>query len=350
MNTDFHTNDIQHNTNKASTKRIEFVDLTKGFCICLVVILHVFGESAGNTFNTLNLFLFLIPPYFILSGLLFKQYSGFQEFFKKKTNQLLIPFLFTYFIICIPSIILLSKSSLNLSCFWSCTDLKLQLGIDGAVWFLMCLFFQNIIFSILYSINHKMPFIVTSSGVIGIGGYALNIANIHLPLWIDSAMTALPFFLFGYCIRKYSQILFTGITKKQILYLLISILILIATSLYNDFANTTIIVYGVNHFNVNPLCLYLGGITGFYIIFMFAKFIKRLPIFSYIGRYSIVVLLTHLLYLFIIRNILYKIGVNQELFMVNVCIFIFIILLSIPTIYLCIRFLPYWFAQKDLIK
>lgn len=182
------------------------------------------------------------------------------------------------------------------------------------------------------------------------GGYALNIANIHLPLWIDSAMTALPFFLFGYCIRKYSQILSTGITKKQILYLLISILILIATSLYNDFANTTIIVYGVNHFNVNPLCLYLGGITGFYIIFMFAKFIKRLPIFSYIGRYSIVVLLTHLLYLSIIRNILYKIGVNQELFMVNVCIFIFIILLSIPTIYLCIRFLPYWFAQKDLIK
>ena len=69
MNTDFHTNDIQHNTNKASTKRIEFVDLTKGFCICLVVILHVFGESAGNTFNTLNLF--MMPLYFILSGLFF---------------------------------------------------------------------------------------------------------------------------------------------------------------------------------------------------------------------------------------------------------------------------------------
>ena len=179
MNTDFHTNDIQHNTNKASSQRIEFVDLAKGFCICLVVLLHVFGESAGNTFNTLNLF--RMPLYFILSGLFFKQYSGFQEFFKKKTNKLLIPFLFTYFIICIPSIILLSKSSLNLSCFWSCTDLKLQLGIDGAVWFLMCLFFQNIIFSFLYSINHQMPFIVTSSGVIGIGGYALNIANIHLP-------------------------------------------------------------------------------------------------------------------------------------------------------------------------
>ena len=69
MNTDFHTNDIQHNTNKASTKRIEFVDLTKGFCICLVVLLHVFGESAGNTFNTLNLF--MMPLYFILSGLFF---------------------------------------------------------------------------------------------------------------------------------------------------------------------------------------------------------------------------------------------------------------------------------------
>ena len=109
MNTDFHTNDIQHNINKASAKRIEFVDLTKGFCICLVVLLHVFGESGGTAFNTLNLF--MMPLYFILSGLVFKQYSGFQEFFKKKTNKLLIPFLFTYFIICIPSIILLLNSA-----------------------------------------------------------------------------------------------------------------------------------------------------------------------------------------------------------------------------------------------
>ena len=82
---------------------------------------------------------------------------------------------------------------------------------------------------------------------------------------------------------------------------------------------------------------------------MFSKYFGHLPIISYIGRYSIVVLLTHLLYLFIIRNLLYQAGINQsERVDTNIVVFAVIILLMLPTIKFCVRYLPYCFAQKDL--
>ena len=76
------------------TKRIEYIDLAKGICIMLVVLLHVFGDMSGTVIKIMNLF--RMPLYFVLSGLFFKQYEGFYSFLKKKTNKLLIPFLFTF--------------------------------------------------------------------------------------------------------------------------------------------------------------------------------------------------------------------------------------------------------------
>ena len=126
-------------------KRIVFVDLAKGICICLVVLLHVYGESAGSAFEIMNLF--RMPLYFVLSGLFFKPYSGFISFTKKKVNKLLLPFLITYLIICVPSILIFTKD-MSIQAFWEIDSLKPNLGINGAAWFLLCLFFQNIIFII----------------------------------------------------------------------------------------------------------------------------------------------------------------------------------------------------------
>lgn len=67
------------------TKRIEYIDLAKGICIMLVVLLHVFGDMSGTVIKIMNLF--RMPLYFVLSGLFFKQYEGFYSFLKKKTNK-----------------------------------------------------------------------------------------------------------------------------------------------------------------------------------------------------------------------------------------------------------------------
>lgn len=82
---------------ESTTKpRYAFIDLAKGICIILVVILHICGGT-GIPKLDVALSSFRMPLYFILSGIFFSRYSCFAEFIVKKVNRLLIPFLFFYF-------------------------------------------------------------------------------------------------------------------------------------------------------------------------------------------------------------------------------------------------------------
>lgn len=333
-------------------QRIEFIDLAKGICISLVVLLHVFGEMSGAPFKIMNLF--RMPLYFVLSGLFFKTYDGLFPFLKKKTNKLLIPFLFTFFILIIPSSIALDnmggKTDSLWSLFWSDNG-RLNLGINGASWFLLCLFAVNIYFYLIFLLTKQHILgIAIIACLCGVVGYVFNLYGLYLPLWMDSALTAMPFFLIGYALRRYSNLLYGKMEGKDYLSLGISFALLLGIFVINEFQGTGSIAFGDNKFDISIFSLYLGGFAGTYTILMISKFFKGLTGLSYIGRYSIVVLLTHLLFLFIIRNILYQMGIPQNSIRLNILVFIFIMLLELPTICFCIRFLPYWFAQKDLWK
>lgn len=331
-------------------QRIEFIDLAKGICISLVVLLHVFGELSGSFIQLMNLF--RMPLYFVLSGLFFKTYDGLFPFIKKKTNKLLIPFSSTFIFIVLPTTILLNeferKTTTFTNLFWCCPG-KLNLGIDGAIWFLLCLFAVNIYFYIIFLMaNRNIVGIIVFSVICGLSGYAMSYYGFHLPMWMDSALTAMPFFLFGYLLRRYSEVLYSSFSKKDVLYAIVSFFVLLSVYMYDEWRGESTIIYGENTFNISLFSLYTGGFMGTYFVLMIAKFFNYLPFFSYIGRYSIVVLITHLLFLFAIRNILYQLGFPQNGMLLNFFIFVLIIFLSIPTISFCIKYLPYWFAQKDI--
>lgn len=71
-------------------QRIEFVDLAKGFCILMVVLLHVYGDTSGEVIKIMGYF--KLPLFFVLSGMFFKENDGILSFLKDKTNKLLMPF------------------------------------------------------------------------------------------------------------------------------------------------------------------------------------------------------------------------------------------------------------------
>lgn len=198
--------------------------------------------------------------------------------------------------------------------------------------------------------KHNIYLISIASIIICTIGYCLNILHISIPLWIDSAMSAIPFFLWGYLLKQHSSILHDGIKHNHIIIALLSTATILLVFAYNTHFERHAISYGENTFDVNIICLFLGGISGSYLVFLISKCINKMPIISYIGRYSIVVLLTHLIYLFIIRNILYQLGINQNSIILNFFVFAFIILISLPTIKIGIKYFPYWFAQKDILK
>ena len=65
------------------SRRIDFVDLTKGVCIILVVMAHVGGAFEQLDTNSM-LSCFRMPLYFFISGVFFKSYEGLLGFILRK--------------------------------------------------------------------------------------------------------------------------------------------------------------------------------------------------------------------------------------------------------------------------
>lgn len=332
--------------------RVDFIDLAKGFCIILVVLSHVCGSTAWYFLDVMNIF--RMPLYFVLSGLFFKSYGSFFVFVKKKTNKLLIPFLSVYLFVVLPSSFLIYHrygSVDNIYDFFFAHFGRLYLGIDGAAWFLLCLFFMNLIFYLIYLIaKGKMFPMFLMTIACGLTGYLLDCQHIYIALWIDSALTAMPFFMLGYFIRSKTDLLNETLSKKHLQLSVLSLLMLLFAVWLDEIQGVHEIYYGSNEYEVNAFSLYAGGAFGMLFVLLISKRVNSLPVVSYVGRFSIVVLLTHLLYLFLFRNILYQLGIQQENVWLNLLLSGIIILLEIPTISFCIKILPYCFAQKDLWK
>lgn len=71
--------------------RIQYIDLAKGFGIMLVVVYHIYYHL-HNMQVIMPISLFMLPLFFFLSGLFFKEYGSFSDFIVRKINKLLIPF------------------------------------------------------------------------------------------------------------------------------------------------------------------------------------------------------------------------------------------------------------------
>lgn len=334
-------------------QRIAFIDLAKGICISLVALWHVLGKMCYDMDFFQIMFFFRMPLYFILSGLFFKTYGGLFPFLKKKTNKLLIPFIFTYVIIVFPSIFFLDKMNgifISLQSFYEEKG-RLFLGLVPSSWFLVCLFIVNLYFySICIIAKNNIKVISLLCIVLGISGYLMNAFDLYFPLWFDSSLTVLPFFLCGYLLRNYSNLLYGEIKKKQLSLFILSLSALFFSFYILEHRDLLSLSFFHNTFGIKMISLYLGGISGSYCILVIAKYYQHIPVFSYIGRYSIVVLLTHQPLLFVIRNVYYQLGISQDGLLSNFVIFVIIILLSLPIIKFCVNFLPYCYAQKDILK
>ena len=333
------------------SQRIVFIDLAKGFCITLVVLYHVYGQLSGDVINMMTLF--RMPLYFVLSGLFFKPYNGFWSFFKKKTNKLLIPFLFCYLFFNLPMTFLIDwkeGAGTPIMELLSEDGYTPYLSINGAIWFLLCLFIVNIIFYLICMISKNIIVRIILSFACGVTGWYLGVSNISLYVWIDSALTATPFFVMGYIMRHYGNILYNKMSAFDYAMGVLCLISLIGIYFYNKTFNEVYIKYMYNRYDVSVLTIYLGGIIGTYMVLMLSKAITHVPVLSYIGRYSVVILITHQAYIFFIRNIFYQLRWPQDNALLNFGLFIFLLIIELPTIKYGIKYLPVCFAQKDLWK
>ena len=321
-------------------ERIEYIDLAKGICIFLVVLDHIsdYRYFSDGNYPMNDIFeQTRMPLYFILSGLFFKDYSGgIKEFLLRKTNRILVPYIFFMLTYRVLVRVVYSLADISIGEIWA------------PLWFLLCLFWMNVIFATLYYIvkrfrhNELMSEIILGAIVlcIGIGGYLAG----NLPLNIGTAMTSLPFLWMGYLLNRKLHLFEQRINPWWALL-----------SAFTLFAVLHFLYMGENYFFLNsysaPLpFVYICGLMGTLAILMLSRVIKWLPVISYIGRYSIIVLCTHMA---IVKAVIH-IPFNGEFWQNNTVQSLVVLALTIACSVFCCwflsKYLPWFTAQKDLIK
>ncbi|MBR4129863.1 MAG: acyltransferase [Bacteroidaceae bacterium] len=328
-------------------ERIEYIDLAKGICIFLVVLDHISNEgyfSAGKyplneVFEQMRM-----PLYFILSGLFFKDYQGgIREFLLRKFNRILVPYLFFYIIY--KAIAWLVQNYTN----FASTGANIT-SIWGPLWFLRCLFIMNVIFAIsYYAIRRIKMSAVASEVLLGTTMFVIGILGYHLGdlrLNFGTAMTCMPFLWSGFVLNRRLHLL-----QRRIPWWMALIMALIL------FGMVYYLYVGENFFFTNtynsswPL-LYIAGFSGTLAVLLLSSVIKWFPVISYIGRYSLIVLCTHMaIVTLLVASLHFLPETARQTGIWHSLIFLAITLaFSVFCCWLLKKYLPWFTAQKDLIK
>lgn len=323
-------------------KRIEWIDLAKGFCILLVVFDHA-SIIYDDYPLRLQLSAFRMPLYFILSGLFFKQYENLWGFMKRKVNKLLIPFLFfLLFTSILPFFITHHYFR------WNYLLNKGIIVFNSPIWFLLCLFIDNVIFYLVQmlaeqlSAKHKTVLVLAISAFLGYLGLYLGISGTRLYFYVGSALTALPFFAFGWWLYRHTRFLSAPLRlNRDLSIVLVAIVFLALFSVPVKWID--------NKFGTDALlALYPCGILGTMMVLLISKWLKHLPFVSQWGRYSIIILCTH--YPIVLGLIRVSSGHLYSRFIQLLFVFCSTMLICHFLIPFMKKYMPHVTAQKDVIK
>ena len=333
--------------NNGENRRIDFVDLTKGICIILVVMAHIGG--AFNKFDNDSIIAsFRMPLYFFISGIFFKSYEGFLGFFLRKINKLIIPFTFFYVgaFLLKYIVFVVAPKVFQMPVSWSELLLVFQghdlIKFNPPIWFLIALFNCNILFYLLHFLREKqlkLMFLLTL--LIGAAGFYMGKYRIELPFYIDVAMTALPFYVAGFWIRRYNFFLFPHRFDKLLpLFIAAALLIMYFTA--------TTPGMRTNSYPGNIFQFYVAAFAGILMIMLFCKKVKRIPVVTYLGRYSVITLGIHAPILHFGGQLVARYIHNEWALAFTLLFLTLGICIAATPVFL--KVIPQLVAQKDLIK
>lgn len=325
-------------------KRIEYFDLMKGVCIALVVVTHcaeefdlkLGGERVWSMLEHLRM-----PLYFFLSGMFFKEYSCFLDFVVRKFNKLIIPFAFFIVVALFPKLII-GEVELGLLPIKKYFTWMVKYG--GYLWFLRSLFFANLLYYGYHRLVKKRKLCTQVAVLLILTAIGWGV-NAFIPIegdyrvthtYITSAVTSflvLPLFFVASNLRPILASL-SKLKGWHLCCVFIGACIVWSVTSYGG-------VYLINAKVENKILLfYIAAFAGIACVWSICYAIKRLFFFSYLGRYSIIVYLTHLPLLVLLRYFFPELDVYELIVMV--------LLLMPLMIWFFKGVFPAFVAQRDI--
>lgn len=319
-------------------RRVEWIDTCKGFGIFTMICGHIgLPYIIDKYIHAWNM-----PIFFILSGYLFREYK-IKDLIIRKSKSLLIPYFSFGAILYILSILKnflkndtnLLKQLVDLFTINTVGDLP----FGNSLWFLTCIFCVEVIFIILNNYSNSEKLLGSRILIICCVGFLFSYLNIRLIWGLDSAMTGVGFYYFGYLISKYKE---NKITNKIYSSKISSIIILFLIGTIGIFINGYVNMRTINYSNI--ILFYINAIANSLIIIMISMHICKGSLFKnirksfiYLGKNSLVFLAFNQVIIYIIKNTL-ELFVNNKIIISIITLFITIIVLSLISLIINSKF------------
>lgn len=344
-------------------KKILYLDMVKGLAIILVVLGHI-----GTVSASVNIWLstFHLPAFFMVSGMLMNLNGTiempFKSLLKKRTKQILIPYMcfsiaFVFYLL---MTILINKSEWSelinviyetftfqgFSILWFLTALFIAEIIIVALMKCMSKFFSKTIFA-----SSIVCIITTILAMIFYIAYKEYLVKV-LPTEISNEIKILVKALIGSTFISYGYILWNAISnidklKKchKIKYRILELILGIALFVVNIFVLPYIHIKDLNSLNIGMLPQYLVlGISGSFGLILIFRNIPNVPILSYFGKNSLIVMCTHTVIAPILTSYINVFFNNPNL--VTYIALLATMLLEIPIIVVINVFFPFMIGKK----
>ncbi len=315
----------------------------------LIVMYHIdhefFDYLAPNLNNAFQDFILLM--YYFISGIFFKLYEGFNDFTRRKVNNILVPFVFfivLYFVVrCAEALfrLVIGAQPIDINPIMLLEPFYLRAWEGTApLWFLLSLFWVNIMFYALQRWVKPLWALLLVTVALSIAGYALAAHKIQLPLMMDTSLVALPFFVLGWGMKRLGALQPSRWDRLGVLALALSA---IPVYLYSDFLNL--------HYQILPQYwkLYLLPSLAILALFWACKSLSHVPLMCYYGQYSLIILGTHPLFFLQLRFLFTHYGFEPGVTL-TLMVFALTMLLELPMIWFLKTFFPRFVALKPFFK
>lgn len=292
-------------------KRVQWIDVARGLGIIFVILGHLYMHELN-----IIIYSFHVPLFFFLSGYTFNAKSNFKDFFRKKVRSLLIPYLLAGIIISCFTLFYgwcIGESNILYTFFYNLKSLIIQCR-KWTLWYVAVLFVLCIIY---YRISKwRVIYMCICTTMIFITGVLYNqYVKIYLPLNLDIAMMAAPFFVMGILTKKFN-VVDLYILNRDYSYLIFGMNLLISIT-------GTLISYNItgerfdffnSQYGIIPIT-YLSAMTGIMCIIYISYKIQKYYFIKFIGKNSFVYFAFHQqIFIIVINDFAQKYNIFSNMF------------------------------------
>lgn len=282
------------------------IDTLRGIGLAVVIIAHAGFETQMQQWG---MFVFAMPLFYLAAGIFYKEPESLVSFIRDKCRRLIVPFIFfalaglaLYYV----GNCLLVSQPFKSELFNLFSGDRYYLPYPASLWFFFSIFWCYLLYTLARMSTRNDAVLGVIAMGLGAVGWTLS-EYCSLPLYLDTALSWLPFFYVGNMIGRHEF----GKTILSGKYWYICLAIVVVSCVINSI-NGYVAGYCYNIFIGSIPMIILLNLSGTVGLAAVCCRIGEIPLLSYIGKNSLVIFAAHQHFMIIIQQLAQRMGATLD--------------------------------------